>query len=307
MPNLPTKPGVRPLALLLAALFAAAAVAGCLGSDERDDDENGDEDPFEGGFEPRPTHPALDIVLAAPEESWAGEDVTIDGSGSSAMDARIVSWTFDLGDGTVIELSGDEVPVVDHNYTAGGVYQVNLTAEARSGDDANQNEEETDGNETDEADGNESAFGGSGGSSGDEEPIVETASRFVVVHDRFVVEESELEAGLSSGDSQEHGFVANDGATNLTVNLSIESTDFLMDAEGTVRVLDPAGEALVEETFSTDGEQTLEFEGTINATGEHLLEVELESGAITYDGTIEVAYSSEADTGEEDTTEEDEE
>lgn len=295
------KPGVRPLALLLATLFVAAAAAGCLGPDQedREEEDGDDQDPFNGGFEPRPPSSELDLVLEAPDSAWAGENVTFDASGSSSTDAQILSWTFDLGDGTTVELSGDEEPVVDHTYAAGGAYQVNLTVQAQSGGGEAEGDE-ADGNGTDE---NGTA---SGGSADDGKTISETTSHLVVVHERFLVEETELEAGLSSGASEEHDFTVQEGGSNFTVRLDAESTGLLTDAEGTLRVLDADDEVLAEEAFSLGSDDTLTLDGSLNGTGGHVLEVELDSGELTYEGTIEITYSAGDESAEEDASDEEE-
>jgi len=60
---------------------------------------------------------------AAVAASTGGLDVSLDGSGSTDADGRVVSWAWDLGDGQVA--AGERVR---HTYAAGGTYVVTLTA-----------------------------------------------------------------------------------------------------------------------------------------------------------------------------------
>lgn len=245
------------------ALLTAAALAGC--ADAPDEETNDEQDPeFDPPAMPEPSPQAQAVLQVGPEEAWAGENVTFDASGSSAPDAEGVSYSFEFGDGTQLEVAAPDEPVVDHTYSAGGVYMVNLTVTA-------------------EASGNDS--------------VSDTTSLFVAVHERQVIPVTELEAGLTPSAAKEnHTFETRDGASTFNVSLELDSTHLLLDAEGTLRVLDPDGEAVAEEEFSVSaGENdTLQLSGSFNATGEHLVEVELTDGEATYTGQIEIRYEAEA-------------
>jgi PKD repeat protein len=60
-------------------------------------------------------------VINAPPSAAVGDVITFDGSGSTST-SPIVSYQWDLGDGTVLEGA-----VVDYTYAAPGPYQVSLT------------------------------------------------------------------------------------------------------------------------------------------------------------------------------------
>jgi PKD repeat protein len=289
----PAKTGARPLAFLITTILVATATAGCLHFGNDDESETSDDD--DPRFFPRDNEPRLTTSLEGPEDAWAGTNVTFDATGSSAMHAQIVAWKFDLGDGTLLELEGDAEPRIEHNYTSGGVYTVNLTIEAQA--------ETSDDNATNGASAlDDGEVGGNATRNG--ETVTETTSLQIAVHERFNIEETELDAGLSSTTSEDHLVAVNEGASNFTANLSVENPGLLLDAEGTLRMLDADGETIAEETFSigSGGEETLTLSGTFNATGTHTLEVELDSGEIAYEGTIDVTYEAagKAGTGEAD-------
>jgi len=61
-------------------------------------------------------------VITGPTGGLVGEALTFSGAGSSDRDGRIVSYTWDLGDGT----PGGGITVT-HSYSATGSYTVTLT------------------------------------------------------------------------------------------------------------------------------------------------------------------------------------
>nr|NIO70718.1 PKD domain-containing protein [Anaerolineae bacterium] len=61
-------------------------------------------------------------VISGPTSGLVGETLSFDGSGSSDSDGSIVSYTWDLSDGTT-----DSGVNVTHSYSAAGSYQVTLT------------------------------------------------------------------------------------------------------------------------------------------------------------------------------------
>jgi PKD repeat protein len=66
-------------------------------------------------------HPPT-AILSGPTSGLVGETLSFDGSGSSDSDGSIVSYAWDLGDGTTS--GGVDVA---HSYSAAGSYQVTLT------------------------------------------------------------------------------------------------------------------------------------------------------------------------------------
>jgi len=58
-----------------------------------------------------------------------GESVKFDGTGSFDTDGEVVTWQWDLGDGTI-----DEGEVISHSFEKAGTYEVNLTVRDNDGD-----------------------------------------------------------------------------------------------------------------------------------------------------------------------------
>lgn len=294
----------RRLVAALATCLVAAAMAGCVdvGDDESDDDPDRDDG---SGFQRIPRESGASEVQAAlsadKEEGWAGKVFTFDGSNSTSQDDEIVSWRFEFGDGESVEVMAPDEPIVEHNYTSGGLYSVNLTVETEADDNAT-GDDDSDGNGT--SDGGPEGNGTSGDDSGaqdNETGMADgsdpgTATLLVAVHHREEVPETEVSTGLGGGsESDEHSFATNDGASNFTVSLDMQaSSSMLIDStEGTVRVLDPDGQAVAEEAFSmSDGdEENLTLAGDFNTTGDHTLEVELDEGEVTYEGFVVLFYA----------------
>ena len=71
---------------------------------------------------------APSAVINGPTEGQTGEVLTFDGSGSLPMGSPIVSYVWDMGDGTV--LSG---PSIQHGYGIPGSYNVQLTVTTQAG------------------------------------------------------------------------------------------------------------------------------------------------------------------------------
>lgn len=67
-------------------------------------------------------------VISGPTETPVGQVVTFDGSGSTAGSARIIGYSWDMGDGTL--LSGT---AVQHTYATAGNYTVTLTVSDQAG------------------------------------------------------------------------------------------------------------------------------------------------------------------------------
>ncbi|MDF1563127.1 MAG: PKD domain-containing protein [Deltaproteobacteria bacterium] len=68
-------------------------------------------------------------VISAPVTGTAGAVLSVDGSGSSDIDGRIVTWSWDFGDGATA--SGE---IAQHIYNAGGTFVVTLTVTDNIGD-----------------------------------------------------------------------------------------------------------------------------------------------------------------------------
>lgn len=267
-----------PFAVAACLLLLSAAVAGCLEEPDQEDSENGtgspdDRDPFE----PTPTSPRPEAVLSTDqEEIWAGENVTFDATASSAENGQIVHWRFEFGDGATFQTDNAAEATVEHTYTTGGVYVVNLTVEAEAKATADPDGDDETANET-----------------GSKQRADHTVSLIIAAHERFEVPETELDTGLIPETSMEnHSFVVNEFAGNFTASLTIEAGGMLIDSDGTIRVLDPEGETVAEEEFTVSaGQQDMvNLTGDLEAVGTHSLEVELENGEITYSGSTLVHY-----------------
>ena len=77
---------------------------------------------------PPETVGAPSAVISGPEAADTGEILTFDGSGSLPMGSPIVSYNWDMGDGTF--LSG---PTVQHSYNTANSYNVELTVTTQAG------------------------------------------------------------------------------------------------------------------------------------------------------------------------------
>ncbi len=289
MHNQASRKKKRRLVAAFATFLVAAAMAGCVDVGEQEGEDQ-DTDPGGSGFEPieRSGSDVQASLAADKEEGWVGEDFTFDASNSTAQDEEIVSWRFEFGDGETIEVTAPDEPIVAYNYTAGGLYSVNLTVETGAADNSS-----ADDGENGTADDDSGAQDNETGAGDDQSP--DTATLLVAVHDREEVPETELDTGLGGGtDREEHPFTADDGATNFTVTLDLEASSSLMidSTEGSVRVLSPDGETIAEDEFSmSDGdEETFTLSGDFNATGDHTLEIELDEGELTYEGFVVVFY-----------------
>ncbi|HHD16001.1 MAG TPA: PKD domain-containing protein [Euryarchaeota archaeon] len=80
--------------------------------------------PYGGGALPIPPT----AVIEGPHVARVLEDITLDGSMSTDQDGTIVSYEWDLGDGT----SG-EGETISHRYLHAGVYNVELTVKDNDG------------------------------------------------------------------------------------------------------------------------------------------------------------------------------
>lgn len=64
------------------------------------------------------------VVLSAPTEADAGEEVWVDARSSTDADGFVVEFVFDWGDGTAVEVSADGEAT--HVYTFGGSYTLTV-------------------------------------------------------------------------------------------------------------------------------------------------------------------------------------
>lgn len=284
--TLSKKRPVKSVVALFAVLVVTATVAGCLddedddtpdrgfgagggdGGDSRRGPDSGERQSPPGNrsapgsddppAEPRPAEVEANLQVDS-ADGWVGDNFTFDGRASIVRNGSAVEWTFDFGDDESENLTAGDDPVVEHNYTAGGTYTVNLTLVAE-GEDGRQVEDST--------------------------------NLTVSVHERLEVPETEVDAGVLGG-SEEHPFETKQHALNFTVHLQLEHTATSVESsDGTVRVLDPEREVVAEQEFGlSSGEaENVTLEGGLNATGEHILEVEAESGSVQYHGTLYVVY-----------------
>lgn len=202
-------------------------------------------------------------------QGWTGDEFTFDAQGSSDPDGNITSWEFDFGDGTRQTVTQEEAARATHAYLEGGEYVVTVTVI----DDGTQ-----DGLER----------------KSDEDSI------HVFVDERFPVAAQVIRAqalNTTAGSSMAVPFEANDGADRAHVNVSVQNTLLAGGSEVRLRVLDPAGNVLDEQTVSLPDTQVkdIEFDVLLDSLGNHTLEIVADSGSARVTGDLEVYYGDKPD------------
>lgn len=201
-------------------------------------------------------------------EGWTGDEFTFDAQASTDDDGNITSWEFDFGDGTRQTVTEEDAARVKHAYLEGGEYVVTVTVV----DD--------------------------GTHDGLEEKSDEASVR-VAVDQRHPVAAQVLKAPLntSAGSRMAIPFDADDGADRARVNVSVQSNLPAGASEVRLRLLDPDGDVLEEQTVTLPDSDAkdVEFEAMLTDDGNHTLEVVAESGSASVAGDLEVYYSDDQD------------
>ena len=199
--------------------------------------------------------------------AFAGETFTFDASGSSDSDGNVTAWRFDFGDGTTFEAETEaEAKRAEHSYDQGGEYTVTVTVF-------------DDGEEQEGA-------------------LSDTSSVTVAVNERYPIAQQTLYAAPANASATTKftmEFETHEGVDNFEFNVTLQSLLIAGSSEITVRVLDPSGEAIVNETVSLDAQasQDVDLEGALAEEGVHKVEIEAESGGAQATGELRVYYDEE--------------
>jgi PKD repeat protein len=212
--------------------------------------------------------PRADIE-ADKTKGHTGEEFTFDAQSSSDPDGNITSWEFDFGDGTKQTVTDEDAARVKHTYLEGGEYVVSVKVV----DDGTQDGlgEKTDDDEIHVA-------------VDETSPVTAQVLRAEAVNN-------------TAGSSMPVPFDVNEGADRAQVNVTVQNTLLVGASEIRLRLLDPSGEVLEEQTVSLpDNEpKEIEFDSMLEDTGDHSLEVTALSGSARVTGDLEVVYSDAPD------------
>ena len=202
-----------------------------------------------------------------------GEEFTFDAQSSSDPDGNITSWEFDFGDGTPKQTVTDEDAArVKHTYTDGGEYIVSVKVV------------------------DDGTHDGLGEKMDDDEIHVAVDETSAVAAQVIRAEP----VNNTAGSSMPVAFDVNDGADRAQVNVTVQNTLLVGASEIRLRLLDPSGDVLEEQTVSlpdTEAKQ-IEFDSMLTDTGDHSLEVTALSGSARVTGDLEVVYSDAPDLDE---------
>lgn len=199
-----------------------------------------------------------------------GEEFTFDAQSSTDPDGNITSWEFDFGDGSAKQtVTSEDAARVKHTYMEGGEYVVTVKVV----DDGTQD--------------------GLGELTDDDEV-------HIMVDETSPVTAQVIRAEAvnnTAGSRMPVAFDVNDGADRAQVNVTVRNTLLVGASEVRLRLLDPSGEVLEEQTVSLpDNEpKEIEFDSVLTDSGEHSLEVTALSGSASVTGDVEVVYSDAPD------------
>lgn len=204
------------------------------------------------------------VLEADREKGWVGDEFTFDAQSSSDPDGNVTTWEFDFGDGTKQTVTDDDAARVKHAYTDGGEYVVTVKVI----DDGTQD---------------------GLGEKTDEESVR------VAVDDRSPVATQVVRAPLntSAGSRMAVPFDVNEGADRAKANLTLQNTLPAGASQVLVRILDPSGKVLEEQSVSLPdtSEKDIELSTPLEAIDNHTLELVAESGSARVTGEIQRIYS----------------
>lgn len=207
------------------------------------------------------------------ETGWVGDEFTFDAQSSSDPDGNVTSWEFDFGDGSPkMTVTDEDAARVKHAYDDGGEYVVTVKViDDGTGD-------------------------------GLEEKADEQSLR-VAVDDRSPVAAQVVRTPLNTtaGSTMDVPFEVNDGADRALANLTLQNTLVAGASEVTVRILDPSGKVLEEQSVSLPDteEKDVELSTPLDAMGDHVLEIVADSGSARVTGELQSIYSDQPDPDEE--------
>jgi len=209
------------------------------------------------------------VLQSDRSKGWTGDTFTFDGQGSSDPDGNVTSWRFDFGDGTNATVGNADAARVKHAYAQGGEYVVTLTVVDDGTKDGLHKASDTD-------------------------------SVRVAVDQRSPVAATVVRTPLNDSGAARMGepFAVRDGADKAVANLTAQNLLVTGASQVRVRILDPAGKALAEQTLVLNDTKAvpLRLGSALTDDGNHTLEVVALSGTVRVTGDLSVLYS-EADGG----------
>lgn len=198
-----------------------------------------------------------------------GEEFTFDAQSSMDPDGNITSWEFDFGDGTKETVTDEDAARVKHTYLDGGEYIVTVKVV----DDGTQD---------------------GLGELADEDEVHVAVDESSPVTAQVVRAEP---VNNTAGSSVPVPFDVNDGADRAQVNVTVQNTLVIGSSEIRLRLIDPSGKVLEEQTVSLPDTEPkeIEFDSMLSDVGDHSLEVTALSGSARVTGDLEVVYSDAPD------------
>lgn len=219
-----------------------------------------------GALEDDDNEPPEAQLNANTDVVWTDERVTFDGRESSDADGNITEWHFSFGDGIEMTVNDEDKAEVDHQYKHGGEFVATLTVRDDGGE---QTGEQVD---TDQVD--------------------------VAVNERQEIVAQVIYASPTN-ESQTATYTQNmeayEGIDRFELDVTVESAIPAGASEIRVRVVDPAGETVAEDSVTVNaGEnETLTFGETITDEGTYDVVVEAESGGANVHGEFRTYYDAD--------------
>lgn len=202
-------------------------------------------------------------------KGWVGEEFTFDAQSSKDRDGNLTEWRFDFGDGTNLTVTDEDAARVKHAYAEGGEYIVRVTVVD---------------------DGTQDGLG----------ELTDEESVHIAVDERLPVAASVLRAPVDTeaGSVMEVPFEAREGGDRAKANLTLQNTLLTGSSIVRLRLHDPSGNVIEEETYTLEDSdpEDIEFESLlVGDAGNHTLEVIAESGSSRVTGELLVLYSDAPD------------
>jgi PKD repeat protein len=205
---------------------------------------------------------------AAKTEGYAGDEFTFDAQSSEDSDGEVTEWRFDFGDGTQMTVNDEDAARVKHVYDEGGEYIATVTVV-------------------------DDGTGDGLGEKTDEDAV------HIAVDDRFPVAATVVKAPTGDAGSMiEIPFEVREGADRAKANLTLQNTLPAGSSVVKLRLHDPDGNVIEEESYTLDDAdpKDVEFDSLLAGDiGNHTLEVIADSGAARVTGELMVIYSETPD------------
>ncbi len=219
-----------------------------------------------GAFEGDDNQPPNAELSASTDVAWTDEQVTFDGTESGDEDGNVTEWHFSFGDGTEMTVNDENDAEVEHVYRHGGEFVATLTVRDDGGEQA-----------------------------GEE---VDTDSVEVAINERQqlvgqVIYASPANDSATAKYTQQMD--AYEGVDRFELELTVESGIPAGASEITVRVVDPTGETVAEDSVTVNaGEnETLTLGEAITDEGAYDVVVEAESGGANVQGEFRTYYDAD--------------